>query len=241
MVDLPASYVIRPEDTLFIHLLECPQYSCKSILIPPKNINIIEHITYLRVFWSAGWENGYPDFIVLKIDHRFVGGFSPTHLKKIFATSIWIISPNSDENKKYLKPPLSHTLLILQIPTSKSLVSWFTTDSDAGAGGGTGVETLACIRNVAERGWGRYILGSHGVLSIVLTGLLHIFSTSSCRFLPNGNEFLPKKEPPKWTFLNYEIREKTNPCCKYPETSDFGLVTRVNSSFWKYTPKTSLL
>lgn len=104
MVDLPASYVIRPEDTLFIHLLECPQYSCKSILIPPKNINIIEHITYLRVFWSAGWENGYPDFIVLKIDHRFVGGFSPTHLKKIFATSIWIISPNSDENKKYLKP-----------------------------------------------------------------------------------------------------------------------------------------
>lgn len=45
---------IKPEDTLFIHLLECPQYSCKSILIPPNNINIIEHIAYLRVFWSAG-------------------------------------------------------------------------------------------------------------------------------------------------------------------------------------------
>ena len=134
--------------------------------------------------------------------------FFPNPSQKIFATSIWIISPNSDENKKYLKPPLSHTLLILQIPTSKSLVSWFTTDSDAGAGGGTGVETLACIRNVAERGWGRYVLGSHGVLSIVLTGLLHIFSTSSCRFLPNGNEFLPKKEPPNGHFSTTRFGKK---------------------------------
>ena len=33
-----------------------------------------------------------------------VGGFSPTHLKK-YAPSNWIISPDRDENRKYLKPP----------------------------------------------------------------------------------------------------------------------------------------
>ena len=76
------------------------------------------------------------------------------------------------------------------IPTSKSLVSWFTTGSDAGAGG-VWVETLACTPN-AEKGEDTGV----SVSCIVLTGVLHIVTTSSYKFLPNANEFVPKTELP---------------------------------------------
>ena len=52
-----------------------------------------------------------------------VGGFNPSENYE----SIWIISPNTDENKKYLKPPprLSdyHNLTPSSLPKSASILS----------------------------------------------------------------------------------------------------------------------
>lgn len=55
---------------------------------------------------------------------------------------------------------------------------------------------------------GEIYTGISWCLIIVLPGFLHIFTTSSCRFLPNGNEFLPKKELPNGHFSTTRFGKK---------------------------------
>ena len=48
------------------------------------------------------------------------------------------------------------------------------------------------------------------------TYLYYIFLS----ILTKWERVFAQKGTSKWTFLNYEIREKTNPCCKYPGIKD---------------------